>query len=368
MISLSVFIAFFCVFAAFFGVFLAGLVYQRLGLAKDARRFPPPGRLVDIGGAQLAGDKIARPTKLHADVIGKIGASAPPVIFEAGIAATSLSWRLIQSEIAKTTQTLSYDRAGLGWSDASPHPPSLWQLVEELRAMLDRCSVPTPRVLVAHSFGGLIAVAYAVRYPQELAGMVLVDPIGAEEWSDPAPHARSMLRRGIFLARCGEVLARLGVVRFALNRLSSGGRTVPKLIARASSGRGGTAFMERMVGQIRKLPPDVWPMIQSHWCDPKCFRAMARQLAALPESAATLEKEMMLEGTALKGATFGDTPLIETPFLLLSAGDASAPQRAAQERLVGRSARGRIEIVEDSGHWIQLDRPDVVLAAIRTMV
>jgi len=322
-----------------------GVVYQRLGLARDARRFPPPGRTVDIGGVRL-----------HADVIGKIGESTPPVVLEAGIAATSLSWRLVQDEIAKSTQTISYDRAGLGWSDASLYPRGIWQLVEELRSMLDRCSVPSPRVLVAHSFGGLIAVAYALRYPQELAGMVLVDPIGADEWSNPTPHARSMLNRGIFLARCGEALAKLGVVRFALNRLSSGGRTAPKLIARATSGRGGTAFAERMVGQIRKLPPEVWPMIQSHWCDPKCFRAMARQLAALPECAAAVEKEM-----ALKGGR------IATPFILLSAGDASAAQRAAQERLAEQSARGRIEIVEDSGHWIQLDRPNVVVDSIHKM-
>ena len=264
----------------------------------------------------------------------------------------------MQNEVAKFTQTISYDRAGLGWSDASLQPRSIWQLVEELRAMLDRCSVPSPRVLVAHSFGGLIAVAYALRYPQELAGMVLVDPIGAEEWSNPTPLARSTLGRGIFLARCGEVLAKLGVVRFALNRLSSGGRRAPRLIARATSGRGGVAFTERMVGQIRKLPPELWPMIQGHWCDPKCFRAMARQLAALPECAAAVEEEM--------ASTEGQG--IETPFILLSACDVSAAQRAAQEWLVECSARGRIEIVKDSGHWIQLDRPDVVIAAIKAMV
>jgi len=122
-----------------------------------------------------------------------------------------------------------------------------------------------------------------------------------------------------------------------------------------------------MVGQIRKLPPEVWPMIQSHWCDPGCFRAMARQLAALPECAAAVEQEMMIEETARNGAAFGDTPIIETPFILLSAGDASAGQRAAQERMVEHSARGRIEIVEDRGHWIQLDRPDVVVNAIHKM-
>ncbi len=338
----------FCgVVAVFCGAFAAGLVYQRIGLAKDARRFPPPGRRVDIGGVRL-----------HADVIGKVRDSLPLVVFEAGIAATSLSWRLVQNEIAKSAQTISYDRAGLGWSDASRHPRGIWQLVEELRSMLDRSSVPSPRVLVAHSFGGLIAVAHALRYPQELAGMVLVDPIGVDEWSNPAPHARSTLRRGIFLARCGEVLAKLGIVRFTLNLLSSGGRTAPKLIARATSGRGGAAFTERMVGQIRKLPPELWPMIQSHWCDPKCFHAMTRQLAALPECAAAVEEEM--------ASTGGQG--IEVPFILLSAGDASAAQRAAQERLVERSARGRVEIVEDSGHWIQLDRPDVVADAIHKVI
>jgi pimeloyl-ACP methyl ester carboxylesterase len=335
----------FCgVVVVFCGAFVVGLVYQRIGLARDARRFAPPGRMIDIGGVRL-----------HADVIGKIGASTPPVVFEAGIAATSLSWRLVQNEVAKFTQTISYDRAGLGWSDAGLHPRGIWQLVEELRSMLDRCRIPTPRLLVAHSFGGLIAVAYALRYPQELAGMVLVDSIGSGEWADAAPHALSMLQRGIFLARCGEVLAKVGVVRFALNRLSSGGRRAPKLIARATSGRGGAAFTERMVGQIRKLPPELWPMIQSHWCDPKCFRAMSRQLAALPECAAAVEKEMK----SGRG--------IETPFILLSAGDASAAQRAAQERMVEHSTRGRIEIVEDSGHWIQLDRPDVVADAIHKM-
>jgi pimeloyl-ACP methyl ester carboxylesterase len=113
-----------------------------------------------------------------------------------------------------------------------------------------------------------------------------------------------------------------------------------------------------MVGQIRKLPPELWPMIQSHWCDPKCFHAMARQLAALPECAAAIEQEM--------GSTGGQG--IAVPFILLSAGDASAAQRAAQDRLVKHSARGRIEIVEDSGHWIQLDRPEVVIAATKAMV
>jgi pimeloyl-ACP methyl ester carboxylesterase len=317
---------------------LIGILYQRLGLSRDSRRFPPPGRLIDVEGS-----------KLHADIIGN---GSPPVVFEAGIAATSLSWRLIQSEIAKSTQTIAYDRAGLGWSETINKSRGLWRLVEELRALLDNACIAKPRILVAHSFGGLIALAYASRYPNELAGIVLVDPVGIEEWATPSPRAAATLARGISLAKCGNVLAHLGLVRFALSMLSSGARTAPKLIARATSGRGGAAFTERIVGQIRKLPPEVWPAIQSHWCDPKCFRSMARQLAMLPECAAEFLK----------------APRIETPFILLSAGDASPSQRATHERLIANSRHGTLQLVADSGHWIQLDRPDAVLAAISKVV
>jgi pimeloyl-ACP methyl ester carboxylesterase len=335
-------------------ILVAGFFYQWVGRARDARLFPPPGRLIDIGG-----------TRLHADVAGDTtdgtnDGSAPPVVFEAGIAASSLSWRLIQPEIAKFTQTVSYDRVGLGWSDAlnnatraaSVGSRDIWRLVDELRALLDRLEIAKPRVLVAHSFGGLIATAYAARYPDELAGLILVDPVGVEEWADPTPHSRFILRRAILLSRCGQGLAKIGVVRFALNLLVGGATSGPKLIARAASGRGGLAFTERMVGQIRKLPPEVWPMIQSHWTDPKCFDSMARQLAALPENAA---------------AVLNKSGMIETPLIVLSAADASDTQRESHRRLIARAPLGRLEIVHDTGHWIMLDRPEVVIQAIKEM-
>ena len=318
---------------------LAGVLYQRSGAIGDARRFPAPGRRVDIGALRL-----------HIDASGT---GSPPVVFEAGIAATSLSWRLVQPEIARLTQTASYDRAGLGWSDAALTPRSLPPIVEELRALLERAGLGIattgPRILVAHSYGALIARSYAARYPAEIAGMVLVDPVAAGEWAKPSALHRKMLRRGILLARRGAWLARLGVVRFALNRLTGGERALPKFIARASSGHA-TGLIERMVGQIRKLPPEVWPMVQSHWCDPKCFEGMARYLETLPEC-------------ATETGTLPDIPVI-----VLSAENASLAERAERHALVGLCPQGRIEIVRDSGHWIQLDRPGAVVRAIEEMV
>ncbi len=320
---------------------LAGAIYQRAGRARDARQFPPLGRLIDIGGSSL-----------H---VYTSGSGSPPVVLEAGIAATSLSWQLVQPEIAKFTQTVSYDRAGLGWSGPSDRPRTIWNVADELRTLMDRADVPTPRILVAHSYGALVVLAYALRHPSEVAGLVLVDSVPTCEWAEPSAANSKTLRRGILLSRRGGSLARLGVVRFALSLLASGSVRLPKMIALASSG-GGAAVTDQLVGQVRKLPRELWPIIQSHWCDPKCFEGMARYLEALPQSAAAVAQELARTDA-----------LRDVPLTVLSAGNASSRQRAEHEALAQRSSRGRIEVISESGHWIQVDRPDAVIQATREM-
>jgi pimeloyl-ACP methyl ester carboxylesterase len=321
---------------------LVGTIYQRVGRAKDARRFPPLGDFIDIGGASL-----------HVYTIGE---GTPPVVFEAGIAATSLSWQLVQPEIAKFTQAVSYDRAGLGWSGASLKPRTIWDVADELRTVISRADIPIPRIVVAHSYGALVAIAYAVRHPSEIAGMVLVDPVAICEWGEPSESHLKTLRRGILLSRRGAWLARLGVVRLALSLLATGSQRLPKMIARASGGRS-AAITDQFVGQVRKLPSELWPIIQSNWCDPKCFEGMARYLEALPHSAAAVGQELSLTDA-----------LRDVPLTVLSAGNASPAQRAEHKTLARRSSQGQIEIVPGSGHWIQVDRPDALIQVIRKMV
>jgi pimeloyl-ACP methyl ester carboxylesterase len=161
-----------------------------------------------------------------------------------------------------------------------------------------------------------------------------------------------MLALGVKLSRRGAVLARIGVVRAALALLMAGGRVTPKLIARASSGRGETVI-SRLVGEVRKMPLETWPMVRAHWCDPKSFLAMAAYLESLPASAA--------EAARLD-------PVETIPVTILSAANSTPEQIEEREQMALRSPRGRHIIARKSGHWIQLDEPELVGAAIREII
>ena len=176
-------VAFFCI------LLLAGAIYQFIGLARDARRYPPRGRIIDIGGRRL-----------H---MVESGNGSPAVILEAGIAASSLSWSLVQPEVAKLTRVCSYDRAGLAWSDRAIEPGTLERSIHDLHSLLAAAAVQPPYILVGHSYGGLLARAYTARFPENVAGLVLVDPVPVREWSAPSASQRKMLERGIRLSRRG---------------------------------------------------------------------------------------------------------------------------------------------------------------------
>jgi pimeloyl-ACP methyl ester carboxylesterase len=270
------------------------------------------------------------------------------VVLEAGIAASSLSWSIVQNRIAAFTTVMSYDRAGFGWSDPADGRGTALDAAENLARLLERSGLTGPFVLVGHSFGALIVRLFQQRYPDRVAGLVLVDPVVRSDWRNPSEQRRRMLARGVTLSRRGAFLARIGVVRFALHLLTRGSQTLPRLLARASAGSG-ASVTDRLVGEVRKMPRELWPAIAAHWSRERSFRAMADNLENLPRSVAQLDES----------AGMGDLPLI-----VLSA----AKPLTEHEHDASLSTKGRHIVVPGSGHWMQLDAPDAVVEAVIDIV
>jgi pimeloyl-ACP methyl ester carboxylesterase len=319
-------------------VLVAALLYQAAGTARDRRRYPVPGRIIDSGG-----------TKLH---LHEEGQGSPAVILESGIGASSLSWAVVQPQIAAFTRVISYDRAGLGWSPFSRRPRTVRGMVNELRSVLERANIPAPFVLVGHSFGGLLVRAYASQYPNEVAGLVLVDPVSIAFWADCPDSELQRLQLGVRLCKRGAWAARFGVVRAALAALMAGRYRFPSVAARLSGQKGATA-MTNLVSEVQKLPPELWPVVRSHWSDPKCFRALAGYLQCLPESARHAAQMRITPGM---------------PLIILSASNAKPEELQERDRWVRESGAGKHIQVPDSGHWLHLEHPDAVVAAVQEVM
>jgi pimeloyl-ACP methyl ester carboxylesterase len=149
--------------------------YETLSEAADARAFPAPGKLIDVGGH-----------KLH---LNCTGSGSPTVVLEPGGAGMSATLGLIKPTVARGTRVCAYDRAGRGWSEPADTPQDGTQIANDLHTLLHRGNVPGPYVLAGHSFGGLYVLSFAARYPDEVAGMVLLDSTAPK--AAPRPGATS---------------------------------------------------------------------------------------------------------------------------------------------------------------------------------
>jgi pimeloyl-ACP methyl ester carboxylesterase len=131
-------------------------------IEQAGRGYTRPHERVDIGGRKL---------NLYC-----LGQGEPTVVFEAGGFDAAFTWALVQPAVAARTRACSYDRAGLGYSDPSPRPPTPANVIEDLHALLGHGGIKGPVVLVGHSLGGFNMKLYAATYPEDVAGLVLIDP------------------------------------------------------------------------------------------------------------------------------------------------------------------------------------------------
>jgi pimeloyl-ACP methyl ester carboxylesterase len=180
-----------------------GASYQAVATAIDQRAYPAPGQPVDVGGY-----------KLHIYCVGQASAGYPTVILEHGLGGASPMWGWIQPEVAQTTRVCAYDRAGMGWSTpgSSGHPRDGRQIAQELHALLQAADIPAPYVLVGWSYGGLYVRTYAGQYPEQVAGMVLLDSSHPDQWTTTAA-GQAQYAANVRLYSLVPFLARIGVPR-----------------------------------------------------------------------------------------------------------------------------------------------------------
>jgi pimeloyl-ACP methyl ester carboxylesterase len=276
-------------------------------------------------------------------------------VLDAALGASSLSWSLVQPELARLSRVCSYDRGGFGWSDPGPMPRTADRIAEELHTLLERARVPPPYVLVGHSFGGLVALIFARRFRSVISGLVLVDPAHAEDWVTPAPKEQVQIDRGVRLCRYGAVTARIGLARVVSTLVGFGQIRTARLLVNVASRRGLSRQDEAILAPVRKLPPELRPTLAQFWSKPHFFEALGSQIDSVCVSAAKV-----LEATA---GGYGDLPLIT-----ISSTDPGAYRLRQQDAMATLSTRGRHIMASQSGHWIPLDQPQVVIDAVKEVV
>jgi pimeloyl-ACP methyl ester carboxylesterase len=294
------------------GLMLLGAIYESMAEASDARVYPPPGKLVDVGGYRL-----------H---INCTGTDAPTVVIDAGLGDWSTMWAWVQPGVAKTTQVCTYDRAGNGWSDAGPLPRNAVQYAKELHTLLHEANIPGPYVLVGHSLGGLPVRVFTDMYPSEVTGVVLIDSMSPRQFPQSSTNTTPQMDSQSHPFTIFPALARIGLVR----------------------------LLVRPLGLIPHLPPQVEKAYLSRMVRPSNLQTyMGDESQGMPESGRQAE--------AVK--TFGDLPLI-----VLTARQNNIPGwQEWQTELLQLSSNSQ-QLFAESGHNIEIEQPEAAIAAIVKMV
>jgi pimeloyl-ACP methyl ester carboxylesterase len=314
---------------------LAGFLYQWLGSYYDRLRFARTGRWIDIGNGRK-------------HYLLEKGSGESTVLFEAGIAATNLNWCNIQEEVSQFASTASYDRGGLGWSSPSQSARTPRNIAVELHEQLSRAEIKPPYILVGHSFGGLVMRRFAQLYPDEVTSLVLVDPMRCEEWPPLNPTKQAMIDQVAKLSMYAIPIARFGLARLAVTSLlCRSGRIAEKLAG--IGGDRGLHVLERIRGEVGKMPREVWPMVAAQWSRPGYYAGMRNHVEAVPDSVREIQNAEPIRGI---------------PVLLLTPGN-SSPLSEDGLRLIGDNVQQ--VIAPASAHWIHLDEPQLVIDSIREM-
>lgn len=293
------------------------------------------------------------------------GNGSPTVVMDSGWGNSAWPWGLVQPAVAGLTRVCSYDRAGEGWSEPGPLPRTSSAIVADLRALLSAAGEAPPYVLVGHSFGGLNVTLYAHLHPEDLVGLVEVDPSvagqdlrQAEEIPFLGEQVYENNRQTVKSRRHCATLARAGALADDTQQEQTGCTLIdgdsfdPTLQA-------GLVFFATRASQ--------WVTLASEF----------KQLAATRSGVQATDTDEI----EVARRDLGHWPLGALPLVVLQAGDVSEggfpPDVQSQyfqlrtdllSGVAAQSRRGERIVVPSSGHYIQLEQPQAVIDAITKVV
>jgi pimeloyl-ACP methyl ester carboxylesterase len=238
---------------------------------RDARRFPAPGDLVELPDGR----------QLHLDIRGE-DHGGPVVVIDAGFTAFSPGYAWLQDQLAESVTTVAYDRPGYGWSDPADRPVDPAATVDDLHAALEERGLPGPYILVGHSLGAHYSRVFAERYPDDVTGLVLLDP-SHEDQFERMPEAAMQLQQASTMFAVAPTLARLGLFRMS----------------------------NPQAAVLTDLPPDVAAQLDALTVTPRHYRAVAGEGRALLDIAASVPRDLGDIPVHVVSATQPDTDQTE---------------------------------------------------------
>jgi pimeloyl-ACP methyl ester carboxylesterase len=326
---------------AAFGLLAAGLYDRATALSWVGTPFPP-GRLVPAKG-----------TRLYVRVQGK---GSPSVVIETALGSPSAEWWHIQDQLAETTTVVTYDRAGYGWSRPGTLPRSSHQIVTELHSLLKTACAPGPYVLVGHSQGGLYAQLFGRLHPDEVAGAVFLDPVSSDDQRFKAELKPDVYRlSGIDRAAAPDsvnTLRRLGLMRPLRSTIQ-----------------------RRLLAHQGRLPAATQEVIWQHYALNKAYKAAMseRQQNETPANSSDVRAAGTFPRVPVKIIYHSPRRMVREMTMLggLQRDDAEEVESIWQQLVrayLKLSPQGEWIVAPESGHYIHLDQPDLVVREIRAMI
>lgn len=301
---------------------IIGFVYEQVSRLIEENNHPPGGMFTDVGGH-----------KLH---YMKKGDTSPTVVFESGLGEGAVSWFKIQDKVSEYAATISYDRAGIGWSERGDNPKSVSAISGDLEKLLENADAKKPYVIVLHSFAGLTLRDFITKNSKDISGLIFVDA------SHPDQFNRLPKKEG------GDSKEDLGFIVGLMNEF----------------------------GIVRLFSDHQYSNTKAS--NPVNLRLNALSHQSISATMEEMQNFNSIAADAGKISTFGDIPLVvitgASPQRWKKEASSDARKNSAsiwmnlQKDLLNLSSNSTHIIANKSGHFVQMDEPEIIIQEIKKML